>query len=128
MFNIISAKNLDTQSLYNQRRARAETVIEEITFEDDSISDDFRQEKVRQLLKNNIFGKKEIDQHVKDLLQERKHIEAAEVPLETQEDYVKLILIFLYSKSVGMHYDVQVLGKVCNNNFVSFQNFRIKGV
>ena len=55
-------------------------------------------------------------------------MDASDVQIETQEDYVKLILIFLYSKSVGMHYDVQLLGKECKNNFVTFQNFRIKEV
>jgi hypothetical protein len=128
MFNLTQARNLDTQSLYNQRRMRIETVAEEILFDDDLISEEYRQEKIKALLKNNIFGKKEIDQHVKDLLDGKKYVDASTINLETQEDFVKLILIFLYSKSVGMHYDVEVLSKECKNNFVTFQNFRIKGV
>lgn len=128
LFNLTQARNLDTQSLYNQRRMRIDTIPEEITFDDDLISDQYRQEKIKALLKNNIYGKKEIDQYVKHLLGTEKSIEAAHVPLETQEDYVKLILIFLYSKSVGMHYDVELLGKPCQNNFITFQNFKIKEV
>jgi hypothetical protein len=27
-----------------------------------------------------------------------------------------------------MHYDIELLGKEVKNNFVTFQNFRIKGV
>ena len=128
LFHLTQARNLDTGSLYNQRRMRFDTVPEEITFDDDLISEDYRKEKIKLLLKNNIYGKKEIDMHVKHLLGGQSFIEAANVPLENQEDYVKLILIFLYSKSVGMHYDVELLGKDVKNNFVTFQNFRIKEV
>jgi len=128
LFNLVFARNLDTLSLYNQRRSRIDPIPEQITFDDDLISDEYRKEKIRALLKNNIYGKKEIDEHVKALLNGKNSIEASTVLLETQEDYVKLILIFLYSKSVGMHYDVELLGKECKNNFITFQNFKIKEV
>ncbi|MBU1093363.1 MAG: hypothetical protein KKH01_02760 [Firmicutes bacterium] len=128
LFFLTDAKNVDTASLYNQRRMRMETIIEEINFDDNLISDEYRQEKIRALLKNNIYGKKEIDEHVRQLLDGHASMEAAQINLETQEDFVRLILIFLYSKSVGMHYDVEPLGKECKNNFVTFQNFRIKEV
>ncbi len=128
LFNITQVRNLDTYSLYNQRRARIEPVSEEIFFEDDMISDEYRKEKIKALLKNNIYGKKDIDQHVRDLLGGEKSIEAANINLETQEDFVKLILIFLYSKSVGMHYDIELMGKDCKNNDITFQNFKIKEV
>lgn len=128
LFFMVQAKNVDTASLYNQRRMRIEPVIEEITFDENQISDEYRQEKIRALLKNNIYGKKEIDEHVKQLLDGNKTIEASQINLETQEDFIRLILIFLYSKSVGMHYDIEPLGRECKNNFVTFQNFRIKEV
>ncbi|MBN2300467.1 MAG: hypothetical protein JXC31_04675 [Acholeplasmataceae bacterium] len=128
LFYLTQARNLDTGSLYNQRRMRIDTVAEEIIFDESLISDEYRQEKIRALLKNNIYGKKEIDDHVKFLLDGNPTMEASQINLETQEDYVKLILIFLYSKSIGMHYDVVPLGKECRNNFVTFQNFRIKEV
>ncbi|AUD64828.1 hypothetical protein BK011_03745 [Tenericutes bacterium MZ-XQ] len=127
LFNIAQIRNLDTDSLYNPRRARIKAEPEEITFDDSLITEDYRKEKIKALLKNNIYGKKEIDAYVKSLLKDQKEIEAKDIILETQEDYVKLILIFLYSKSVGMHYDVILLKDKCKNNFVTFQNFIIKG-
>jgi hypothetical protein len=127
LFNIAQIRNLDTDSLYNPRRARIKAEPEEITFDDSLITDDYRKEKIKALLKNNIYGKKEIDLYVKSLLNDQKQIEAKDIILDTQEDYVKLILIFLYSKSVGMHYDVVLLKDKCKNNFVTFQNFMIKG-
>ena len=127
LFNISQIRNLDTDSLYNPRRARIKAEPEEITFDDSLITEDYRKEKIKALLKNNIYGKKEIDSYVKSLLKDQKEIEAKDIALDTQEDYVKLILIFLYSKSVGMHYDVVLLKDKCKNNFVTFQNFMIKG-
>ncbi|MFA6800906.1 MAG: Wadjet anti-phage system protein JetA family protein [Acholeplasmataceae bacterium] len=127
LFHIVQSSNLDTNSLYNQRRMRIDTQIEEVDFDDNFISDAYRQQKIKALLKNNIFGKKEIDAYVKALLVNEKSIEAKKILIQTQEDYVKLILIFLYSKSVGMHYEVLLTGEECKNNFVTFQNFLIKG-
>lgn len=128
LFNLIQIKNIDTQSLYNQRRIRMESIPEEILFDPDSITDEFRQEKIKMLLKNNIYGKKEIDTFVKDLLKDRTSMDACDIPLDTQEDYVRLILIFLYSKSTGMHYDIEMTKKVCQKEQITFQNFKIKGV
>lgn len=125
-FNLVQIRNIDTQSLYNQRRMRMDTVPEAIVFDDDLISDDYRRNKVQALLKNNIYGKKEIDQYVKTLLNGQDVIEAKDVEIVTQEDYIRLILVFLYSKSIGMHYDIDLLNKEVRNNFVSFRNFRIK--
>ena len=99
----------------------------EIDFDDDVISDVYRKEKIKALLKNNIFGKKEIDKYVVQLLGNNQSIEAKNVNIDSEEDYVKLILIFLYSKSVNMHYDVILTSERCKNNFITFQNFIIKG-
>jgi hypothetical protein len=126
LFHLTQMKNLDTDSLYNQRRQRVLPEPEEINFDESFISDAYRKEKIKALLKNNIYGKKEIDLYVKSTLGQQKEIEAKDILLETQEDYVKLILIFLYSKSVGMHYDVELTKDKCKNNFVTFQNFIIR--
>lgn len=128
LFNLVQMRNLDTNSLYSPRRLRTETVPEEILFDEEMISEDYRQEKIRQLLKNNMFGKKEIDSYVTSLLNHRPKIDACDIQLETQEDFVKLILIFLYSKSTGMHYDIEMTKQICRSQYVTFQNFMIKGV
>ncbi len=128
IFRLVQTRNLDTDSLYNERRARQETVVEEINYDDDLIPEAFRKEKIRSLLKNNIYGKKEIDRYVQSLLKQHDTVDAAHIQLESHEDYVKLILIFLYSKSIGMHYKIELTGKSVTNQFVTFQNFRIKGL
>ena len=58
LFNISQIRNLDTDSLYNQRRARIKPEPEELNFDDSLISEEFRKEKIKALLKNNIYGKK----------------------------------------------------------------------
>ncbi len=128
IFRLVQTKNLDTDSLYNQRRARQETVVEEINYDDDLIPEALRTQKIKALLKNNIYGKKEIDRFVQSLLKKDEVVEAKDIPLETQEDYVKLILIFLYSKSIGMHYQIEMTGNTVTHDFVTFQNFLIKGL
>ena len=53
-------------------------------------------------------------------------IKASEVLLETNEDFVKLI-VFLYSKSVDVIYDVRLLNyqaRIGNIRFNEFEIFR----
>ncbi len=128
LFFLTQSRNLDTESLYSERRSRIEPVPEEIHYDENMITETFKQEKIKALLKNNIFGKKEIDDYVRSILAGRDHIQAKDILLENEEDYVKMLLIFLYSKSVGMHYDIELLKEEVKNNFVTFQNFKIKGV
>ncbi len=127
IFRLVQTKNLDTDSLYNQRRPRQETVVDEINDDDSLIPEALRTQKIKALLKNNIYGKKEIDRYVQSLLKATQTVEAATIPLDSQEDYIKLILIFLYSKSIGMHYEIELTDKFVTNQFVTFQNFLIKG-
>jgi hypothetical protein len=128
LFHLSQIRNVDSDSLYNQRRARIENVPEEIYFNPNLITDEMKMERVKSLLKNNIYGKKEIDQYVKMLLKGQKEMVASDIEVEHVEDYIKLILIFLYSKSVGMHYDVELMKEECKSNFITFTNFKIKGV
>ena len=128
LFNLSQVRNVDSDSLYNQRRQRIETAPEEIHYDPNFISDEIRYERIKSMLKNNVYGKKEIDHYVKLLLRDKKEILASDVSVEHMEDYIKLILIFLYSKSIGMHYDVELLDHECRNNFITFKNFKIKGV
>lgn len=126
IIHLSQIKNLDTNSLYNRRRVRIDTKPDELFIDDDFISDDRKREKIALLLKHNVYGKKEIDKYVSRLLDGKKEILASDVSIDSQEEYVKLILIFLYSKSVGMSYDVELLEYEAKNNFASFRNFTIK--
>lgn len=128
ILHLAQIKNLDTYSLYNQRRQRIDTDPEEILFDEGFITDDMRREKIAQILKHNTYSKKEINKHVVNLLEEKnkESFKASEIEINTQEDYIKLILVFLYSKSVNMNYDIELLDYDAQSNFVSFKDFVIK--
>ncbi len=129
IFNLIRARNLDDGSIYSPRRQRIDPVAEDINFEQE-ISDDIKERKLSLLLKQNIYSKVEINKYVQYLLTESDITKASLVPLETNEDFVKLILIFLFSKSVGMSYEVKLLNKDVTLNQIKFVDFEIsrKGV
>lgn len=125
LFNLFHARNLDTESLYTQRRLRVDTDPEPVTVLDDLITDEYKRKKIEFLVKNNIYGKKEINRYVLTHLNHAPNIEASDLPLESEEDYIKLILIFLYSRSVGMDYHIKLLERETKSNFVTFNNFLI---
>ena len=129
IFNLIRARNLDDGSIYSPRRQRIDPVAEDINFEQE-ISDDIKERKLSLLMKQNIYSKIEINKYVQYLLTESDTTKASLVPLETNEDFVKLILIFLFSKSVGMSYEVRLLNKDITLNQIKFVDFEIsrKGV
>ena len=58
LFNLFHARNLDTESLYTQRRLRVDTDPEPVTVLDDLITDEFKRKKIQFLVKNNIYGKR----------------------------------------------------------------------
>src|SRR5690606_30531064 len=108
IFNLTKARNLDDNSLQTIRRQRIDPVAEAINYEQE-ISEEVKEKKMASLLRANVFSKVEINNHVTYLLDSNDRIKASQIPLESNEDFVKLILIFLFSKSVGMKYDIKVL-------------------
>lgn len=126
IFNLSDIRNVDSGSLFTIRRRRVEPEPEIIDYDYD-IPDDIKERKIAQLTKANIYSKIEINKHVKYLLNGESRIKASEVLLETNEDFVKLILVFLYSKSVDVIYDVRLLNyqaRIGNIRFNEFEIFR----
>lgn len=129
IFNLFRARNLDENSLQTVRRPRVDAVAEPIDYDQD-ISDEIKERKMASLLKANIFSKKEINNYVAYLLGDQSKILASEIELEGNDDFVKLILIFLFSKSIGMIYDVKLLSydtRIGNIKFTDFEIF-VKGL
>lgn len=126
ILNVSQIKNLDTESLYNQRRRRVDVDPDEIYISDDIIDDEDRKRRVHQILRHSAYSKLEINKYVLNLLNGETELKASDLNIENQEDYIKLILIFLYSKSINMDYDIETLNNEVLNNFVSFKDFIIK--
>lgn len=126
IFNLFRARNLDENSLQTVRRPRVDAVAEPIDYDQD-ISEEVKERKMANLLKANIFSKKEINNFVNYQLGEAPKMLASQIELEGNDDFVKLILVFLFSKSVGMSYDVRLLNydtKIGNIKFTDFEIFK----
>lgn len=124
IFNLTKARNLDDNSLQTIRRQRIDPVAEAINYEQE-ISEEVKEKKMASLLRANVFSKVEINNHVTYLLDSNDRIKASQIPLESNEDFVKLILIFLFSKSVGMKYDIKVLNYEAKIGEIKFNDFEI---
>lgn len=124
IFNLVRARNLDDNSLQTVRRPRVDAVAEEINYEQ-FISEEVKERKMESILRSNRFNKSEINKHVENILDGRDYIKASEIEIETNEDFVKLILIFLFSKSVGMKYDVRLLNYDVRIGQIKFAEFEI---
>ena len=74
-----------------------------------------------------MYSRKEINKHVIEILNGDSEVLASELMLEEKEDFVRLLLIFLYSKSDSVDYITESLNIDVGNKFVSFKDFKIKG-
>ncbi len=129
LFNLTKARNIDTDSLYSPRIKRSVAVAEEVN-DMMEVSDEAIRRTLNLMERQSRYGKIEINHYVKELLGDRQTLNADEIPTDTTDDFVRLILIFLYSKSVGMSYDVELLNHDVRVNDIKFQNFVVfrKGV
>lgn len=125
ILNVAQVRNLDTYSLFNARRPRIDAEPDELIITDDLMDDNERRRYLEKLLKNSAYSKSEINKYVSNLLNGSSSVKASELKIETQDDYIRLILIFLYSKSINMDYEVKSLGDEVLNNFVIFRDFLI---
>ncbi|WP_162163976.1 Wadjet anti-phage system protein JetA family protein [Acholeplasma hippikon] len=124
IFNLVRARNLDDNSLQTVRRPRVDAIAEEVNYQQE-ISEEVKEQKLAAMMKANRFNKSEINKFVDLLLDGRDYIKASEINVEDNEDFVKLILIFLFSKSVGMKYDVRLLNYDVRIGQIKFQEFEI---
>ncbi|MDR2828611.1 MAG: DUF5716 family protein [Acholeplasmatales bacterium] len=125
LFNFTHSRNLDTESLYTERKDRVFAQIDEIDYSV-TIPEYLMQEKTANLFKSSIYGKHAIDRYVLLLLEDKTEVESKNLILETIEDYTRLILIFLYSRANGIHYCIEVTEEVVNNGYARYKNFIIR--
>lgn len=126
ILHLAQIKYLDTESLYNERRKRVDSEPDELFIPEDFITEEEKRAKAQAFLRHGIFSKKEINKHVLSLISNGS-IKASEIELNDQDDFIKLILIFLYSKSINIDYETESLKIKTKNNFVSFNDFIIRG-
>lgn len=125
LFNLTYSKNLDENSMYTQRVYRKDPNPEPIDLFFQADEED-RQRAMEKLMKNNIYGKKAINEYVAKLLKDTNIFEAKNINIKTDDDFVKIILIFIYSRSSNMCYTIEQTTERVNINNINFNNFIIK--
>lgn len=125
LFNLTFAKNLDENSMYTQRVYRKDPNPEPIDlfFEPSELE---KQKALNNFTKNTIYNKKSINDFVNELLKNVDTYQAKDISIKDNEDFVKLILIFIYSRSSNMCYIIEQTDERVNINNIYFNNFIIK--
>ena len=72
-----------------------------------------------------VLSPEKIDKYVKEQLGTRKEMRASQLPLETAEDFVKIIYVRLYGQRKNMSYGIEVQEEKELNGFV-FHDFLIQ--
>jgi len=123
IFNLVNVRNIDTQSLYSIRRLREEPIIEEL--DEVEFDDEAYQASLLKVLRPSNMTKEDINDYVNYLLKDRNVINASDLDIKDDNDIIRLLLIFVYSKSIGVEYDIQMLNQEAKLENVRFRNFMI---
>lgn len=115
---------LDSNSLYAPIEGRKEFVPQQVELSEPDMA--LRQEKLRKMTEKmqKILSPEKIGRYVAQCLGDREQMEAAELPLETTEDFIKVIYVRLYGQRKQMHYRIEPLEEWEKDGY-RFRNFRI---
>lgn len=125
-FNLFSSKNLDRNSLWTARevnRSRAE--LDKIAVVE--LDAGFADEKINEIMRSTEFSYDEIGKYAKKLLDGRVKIRASEMPSDSSQEFVKIVLLYLYSRSYDCKYRVVSTDEKVTVNGVTFYDFILDG-
>ena len=125
LVRIYSAAFLDESSFYSPSEGKKSFTPSALTEKEPD--EKFRQEKLRRMMEKmqRVLSPEKIDKYVEEQLGERKEMLAAQLPLETVEDFVKIIYVRLYGQRKNMSYSVGIREEKELNGFV-FHDFLIQ--
>lgn len=128
LIRIYSVSCLDEKSFYSPVEGRKEFIPEEIA---DSEPDfELRQEKLRRMAEKmqKVLSPVKINAYVKMQLGEKKELLATQFPLDSTEDFVKIIYTRLYGQRKNMDYIIELREEKEINGY-RFKDFliRLKG-
>lgn len=125
LIRLYSSYFLDTSSLYSPGEGKKEFQPQKVGKTEPDFQ--FRQEKMQKMMQKmqKILNPEKIDRYIAEQLQGRKQMNASELPLQTMEDFVKLIYVRLYGQRKNMCYQVEVGQEVQYNGF-HFKDFIIR--
>ena len=125
LIKIYSSGILDEKSLYVPIEGKKE-------FKPAGLINDFPDEKVRQEKLKKMMEKMErvlnppkIDRYVQDCLNGRSRMKASQMPLETIEDFVRIIYVRLYGQRKNMQYEIEADEDITVNGY-RFRDYVIR--
>ena len=125
LIKIYSNGMLDEKSLYVPIEGKKE-------FKPAGLINDFPDEKVRQEKLKKMMEKMErvlnppkIDRYVQDCLNGRSRMKASQMPLETIEDFVRIIYVRLYGQRKNMQYEIEADEDITVNGY-RFRDYVIR--
>lgn len=124
LVRIYSMSVLDEKSLYSPIEGKKEFRPSQIEHIEPDIA--LRQEKLHKMMEKmqRVLNPDKINQYIRIHLGDVKQIKASVLPLETTEDFVKMIYVRLYGQRKNMEYSVAVMEDVEVNGF-RFKDFLI---
>lgn len=124
LVRIYSCSFLDSNSLYSPIEGKKEFVPQELI--DTEPDMEARQEKLRKMMEKmqRVLSPEKVERYVMEKMGDRKKMLATELPLETAEDFVKIIYVRLYGQRKNMKYQIETLGMREVNGF-RFTDFEI---
>jgi hypothetical protein len=128
MLKLYTAGFLDEASFYVPSEGKGEFKPEEInTIPADDAARFDRLEKMMEKLKK-IMSVENITNYVLESLGKKEIMNASSLPLETEEDFVKLIYIRLYGQRKRLQYQIKVKEEIVSNGwrFHDFEIWKVK--
>ncbi|MCM1126934.1 MAG: DUF5716 family protein [Lachnospiraceae bacterium] len=125
LIRIYSVSCLDEKSLYSPVEGKKEFKPEEIADAEPDL--ELRQEKLRRMAEKmqKVLSPAKINAYVRAQLGDRSELLAAQFPMESPEDFVKIIYIRLYGQRKNMDYAVELREDVEVNGY-RFKDFLIR--
>ena len=128
LIRIYSVSCIDEKSFYSPVEGRKEFKPEEISEAEPDL--ELRQEKLRRMAQKmqKVLSPAKINDYVRAQLGEKKELLATQFPLESTEDFIKIIYIRLYGQRKNMDYMVELREEKETNGY-RFKDFlvRVKG-
>ncbi len=126
-FNLWNIKNLDEFSFYKPRAPKKEITLSTLQTIPEEIEFNLKEKKRLFLDKKNLFHIQNINVFVQELLEKKNSFKASEMILKTNQDILRLILIYIYAQSDSNKniYRIQKLNIKANSYNLSFPDFLI---
>ena len=117
MIKLSSVAVLDMESLYQPKEGKTEFAPEKVVRKEwDEKTKSEKKKRMEEKL-NRVLNVDKIEQYVMELLSGKERVKASEIPLATEEDFVKMIYIRLYGQRKKHHYRIELLEPVETGNY-----------